>query len=423
MSGDVPVASSERAFLLGLQQQALRYFLDNQVPGGLVRDRQANHPPLRSTGWYSTSATGMGLIALALAAAKPYRLLTPAEAVGRVRSTFKAALKRVPQDHGILPHFLDTTNDELRGHDVFSTIDSSWLIAGALWAAAFLRDADLEEQARQLYDRVDWLYWTDPASDGGGLLRHGKGQDGRFLPIFWNRLNGETVFMYVLGAGAAPERAVPANAMASLKPFYGTVAGLRFNNADLGLFTFEYGMDLLDLRRWHAPGVDLAAEAVVATRANYLFCQEEAAHFATYRRYWGLSNGDGPGDAPQRDSYRARSPHKPIDGTAQITDTLAAIAKAPAEVMENLHRAEHDPDLKLRGRYGFSAVNLDHHWVGHDMVGIDAGAAVLALDNYLMNNRVRRVFHALPCVMRGLQCLEFTCVEEVDAAPSVGDDP
>ena len=82
-----------------------------------------------------------------------------------------------------------------------------------------------------------------------------------------------------------------------------------------------------------------------------------------------------------------------------------------------------DPALALRGRYGFSAVNLDHHWVGHDMVGIDAGAAVLALDNYLMNNRVRCVFHSLPCVMPGLQRLGFTHVEEVGAAPSVRDEP
>jgi hypothetical protein len=366
----------------------------------------------------------MGLIALSLAAAAPYRMLTRAEAVGRVRTALDTALERMPADHGIMPHFLDSATDEPLGHDVFSTVDSSWLVAGALWASAFLRDSTLEEKAGQLYDRVDWLYWTDPESGERGLLRHGKGRDGRFLPIFWNRLNGETVFMYVLGAGAAPERAVPPNAWSALQPFYGTVAGLRFNNADLGLFTFEYGLDLLDLRRCRAPGpVDLAAEARIATRANYLFCREEAANFATYRRFWGLSNGDGPGDAPQRDSYRARSPGKPIDGTAQIIDTLAAIANAPDEVLENLHRADSDAELGSRGRYGFSPVNLDHGWVGQSIIGIDAGAAVLAVDNYLMADRVRRVFHSLPCVRQGLQRLGFAFTEEVASPLSVADEP
>jgi len=422
--GDVVLTAAERTFLLMLQRQALQYFLDNQTSGGLIRDRQANQGPLGSAGWCSTAATGMGLIAVALAAAPPHRMLTPAEAVQRIRVTLEAALGRVPCDHGIMPHFLDADTDELRGHDAFSTVDSSWLLAGALWAAAFLRDATLEELAVRLYDRVDWLYWTDPHADERGLLRHGKDPDGRFLPIFWNRLNGETVFMYVLGAGAAPERAVPPKCWSALQPFYGTVAGLRFNNADLGLFTFEYGMDLLDLRRCRPPGpVDLAAEAKIATRANYLFCQAEAVHFATYRRFWGLSNGDGPGDPPQRDSYRARSPHKSIDGTAQITDTVAAIANAPVEVLENLERAEHHPEFGLHGRYGFSAVNLDHHWVGQDMVGIDAGAAVLALDNYLMTDRVRRVFHALPCVEQGLRRLGFIQVEKIAPAPSVREEP
>ncbi|HTU88535.1 MAG TPA: glucoamylase family protein [Gemmataceae bacterium] len=421
--GVARITAAEQAFLLSLQRQALTYFLDNQSAGGLMRDRQANRAPHRMLGWCSTAATGMGLIALALAAAPPYRLLERDMAVHRVRLALNAALERVPHDHGIMPHFLDSHTDELRGHDAYSTVDSSWLLAGALWAAEFLKDPALEELAQHLYQRVDWYYWTDPHSSDSGLLRHGKGCDGRFLPYYWDHFNGETVAMYVMSAGATVDRAVPPKAMAALKPFYGTVAGLRFNNADLGLFTFEYGLDLLDLRCWRSPGADLAAEASIATRANYLFCKQQAEHFLTYRYFWGLSNGDGPDDPPQRDSYRARSPHLPIDGTAQLTDTLAAVAHAPAEVLENLERAEHDHVLRARGRYGFSPVNLDRHWVGQDMVGIDAGAAVLALDNYLMNNRVRRVFHALPCVHHGLQRLGFIGVEKVAPPLTVEDDP
>src|SRR5262245_3020211 len=35
----------DRAFLLGLQRQAIGYFLDNQAPSGLVLDRQRNRGP------------------------------------------------------------------------------------------------------------------------------------------------------------------------------------------------------------------------------------------------------------------------------------------------------------------------------------------------------------------------------------------
>ncbi len=405
---DIPTVF-QREYLLGLQRQLLRYFLDNQAAGGLILDRQANHAPPRPGGWCSTAASGMGLIALALAAAAPYRLLTPAEAVRRVRACLVAALGRLPQDHGMMPHFLDADTDELWGHDVVSTIDSSWLIAGALWAAAFLRDGSLEAPAGRLYERVDWCYWTAPEVPGAcGLVRHGKGADGQFFRGCWDRLNGETIFMYVLGAGAAAGVALGPPSWVALRPFYGTVAGRRFNNADLGLFAFEYGLDLLDVAAWRPPGeVDLAGDAVLATEANRDACRQAAA-FATYHRFWGLSDGDGPGDAPGTDVYRVYSPTQPLDGTAHLSATTAAVAHDLPAVWENLQEAERDRALGARGRYGFSNVNIDRRWVSRDVVGIDAGAAVLALDNFLHDGRVRAGFHALPCVRTALDRLGFT---------------
>jgi hypothetical protein len=411
-----PDASSltpaDRALVLRLQRQALRYFLDNQRPCGLVLDRQSNHGPARAHGLCSTAATGMGFIALALASAPPYRLLTPSAAAARVRGGLEAALERLPHEHGILPHFAHSATGAVVGADHLSTVDSSWLLAGGLWAAAFLKDRGLETLAARLYDRVDWRRWAAPeGSETRGLIRHGKGRDGRFLPCVWDRLNGETVFMYVLAAGAAAGRAVDPDAGAALRPFYGEVAGLRFHSADLGLFVFQYGLDLLDLRRWRARGgVDLAAEARLATRANQRACRAAADTFATYRRFWGLSAGDGPGDGPGPDAYRDYSPARPLDGTAHVTATLASLAHHPGAVLENLRQAAADRVLCPGGRYGLSNLNVDRQWVGRDMVGIDAGAAVLALDNYLMGNRVRAVFHGLPCVKEGLKRMGFTRV-------------
>jgi hypothetical protein len=96
-----------------------------------------------------------------------------------------------------------------------------------------------------------------------------------------------------------------------------------------------------------------------------------------------------------------------VDGTAHLTATLASVAHDPAAVLANLHAARHDDQLAAWGRYGFSNVNVDRGWVSRDLVGIDAGAAVLAVDNYLTGGRVREVFHGLPCVRRGLERLGF----------------
>lgn len=399
----------ERQVLLRLQCQALRYFLDNQLPGGLVLDRQRNHGPLHQSGLCSTAATGMGCIALALASSRAYRLLSPSDAAARIRATLETALHCLPHCRGIMPHFLDARTGSAWGADQLSTVDSAWLIAGALWAAEFLRDDPLRRLAAALYARVDWYGWTAPAEPGAkGLLRHGMGRDGHFLACSWDRINGETAFMYVLAAGADGRQALTPAAWHALQPFYGNVAGLRFNNADLGLFVFQYGLDLLDLRGRLGPGeVNLHADAALATEANVRACRAASPNFATYRRYWGLSAGDGPDSPPQGYAYRCYTPHGPIDGTAHLTAALASCAYAPDAVLENLAQAARESELRPHGRYGLSNINLDRAWVAEDMVGIDAGAVVLALDNCLMADRVRTVFHRLPCVQLGLHRLRL----------------
>ena len=260
---------TERGLLRLLQGRALGYFLDNQGVEGLVQDRQGNHGPTRQAGPLSVSATGMGLIAVALASAAPYRLIAPREAIGRVRRALETGLRRLPVDHGIFPHFVDRQTLRPLGEDAFSTVDTSWFLAGACWSAHFLGDVDLVNLAERIYNRVDWRYWSvasDATNPHPWLIRHGKGPTGRFLPSCWDRVNGETLMMYVLAAGAEEGRALPGESWNSLRPFYGEVAGHRFNNADLGLFVFQYGLDLLDLTRWRSPdGLDLAAEASVAT--------------------------------------------------------------------------------------------------------------------------------------------------------------
>jgi hypothetical protein len=400
------LAPADRAFLLHLQRQALSYFVDNQAANGLMLDRQANHGPVRSDGLCSTAATGMGFIALALASAPPHALLSPAHATTRIAAGLEAFLQRIPHDEGAVPHFIDSVTGELHGVDHFSTVETAWVVAGALWAAAFLQDGLLESLAARLNDRVNWHYWTAP--EANGLLHHGKDRHGRLLVYTWDRMNGETAFLYVLAAGTDDSRSVRPDVWSALRPFYGTAGGLRFNNADLGLFVFQYGLDLLDLHAWQAPGgLDLAAEARVATGANRLACHALADRYATYQRFWGLSAGDGPGDSLTSDIYRCYAPSGPIDGTAHITATLASVAHEPALVLENLYQAQHDRQFQVRGRYGFSTVNVDQSWVSRDMIGIDAGSAVLGLDNYLMAQRVRTVFHSLPAVRRGLTRLGF----------------
>ncbi len=141
MASDLP--SAEQVFLLNLETLALRYFLDNQAADGLFLDRQRNFGPRRADCWRSTAASGMGLIAVAVASAEPFRLIERSEAVERVRRTLHTALETLPHTHGVMPHFLDAAGKTV-GSDACSTIDSTWLVAGGLWAAAFLALSPLD---------------------------------------------------------------------------------------------------------------------------------------------------------------------------------------------------------------------------------------------------------------------------------------
>src|SRR5262249_14671712 len=90
-----PLATTphEYTFLLRLQRLALRYSLATRLPAsGLVLARQRNFGAFRAGGLISTAATGMGLIALALASAEPYRLLSPSLARRRIHRALQTAL-------------------------------------------------------------------------------------------------------------------------------------------------------------------------------------------------------------------------------------------------------------------------------------------------------------------------------------------
>ncbi len=304
----------DRAFLLDLQRQTLRYFLDNQTADGLVFDRQSNFGPSRRRGLCSLAATGMGFIALALASAPPFRLLPSGAAARRVAVGLQTVLDRLPHDQGVLPHFVDSDTFAVYGADVCSTVETGWIAAGALWAAAFLNDPLLEALANRLYGRINWCRWAAP----NGLLRHGKGADRRKFACTWDRLNGETVFLYILAAGAENGRALSPSCWQALRKHESETGGLRFGSADLGLFVFQYGLDLLDLRGRRPPdGADLWTDAERAAEANRRVCRSAAERYRTYRRFWACRPATGR--ATRRPVMRTAPTHRPAPLTAPPT--------------------------------------------------------------------------------------------------------
>jgi hypothetical protein len=385
----VSLGSNGESVLEDLQRRQLQYFLDNQLPSGLILDRQRNHGAVDFNGLASTSATGMGLVAIALASMLPYRMLSRSDAIRKVELAISTALHRLPQDHGIMPHFLNA-DLEPTGEDQFSTIDSSWLIAGALTASQMLADKQIITLAKALYDRVDWRYWAEGTA-GKNLLQMGETKTDSFLPTCWDRLDAETAFMYLLASSARPPVALDSQVWQRLVPTS------RDEWQDLGLFVAQYSNCLVDpLRLQSVAGLNLLSVQREQTQNNFDACKVLSPSFLTFKDFWGLSAGDGPG--VDGDVYRTYSPMH-VDGTAHVTATLASIAVCPDIVIANVVRAINHR-LKPLGKYGLSNINVDRNWISRDVIGIDLGASIMALDNFLHGNRIRTTFSQSPCVIR-----------------------
>jgi hypothetical protein len=430
-------SSIEHQLLKNLLLRSLQYFIDNSygkkaapLVRGFTRDRQNNFGELDEGGDASTSATGMSFIAKALASDPEYHLLSPKQAIVEIQLALETALLWLERgEAGIGPHFVDA-NGNITGRDKFSTIDWSWLLIGAGWAAHFLQSPVLKKLFEELYRRADWRYWTHGSESG--QLRHGRHENGSLLYYCWDHFNSEDVAMYVLATGAE-ENYLPATVWRKLKPF--RVNGIA--SGDLGLFAHQLGLELFSAEKYLTAitGVNLLDEHRKAVDAHLRASQENKCG-----GFWGYSAGDNPSPYYNENSVtgndgtvnlmssmasissmaslRANPSAVPYyqykensvtgnDGTVNLTVANASLRVNKDAVMRNIKKASEAPWAgQLMGRYGLANINLSRPgkpWISKQAVGIDVGGAVLSIANFLRKDLIRAVFEDIPFVRTAIQ--------------------
>ena len=151
------------AALDSLQRDTFGYFLDQANPeNGLVRDSTRQGAPS------SIAAVGFALAAYTVGAER--RFIRRSEAVKRVLATLRF-FRDSPQGEarnatgyqGFFYHFLDMQTGRRAWNSEVSTIDTTFLIAGALAAATYFDGQARDEReitrlADDLYRRVDWQW-------------------------------------------------------------------------------------------------------------------------------------------------------------------------------------------------------------------------------------------------------------------------
>src|SRR6187399_814203 len=154
-------AGSDDQLLDRLQRQAFDYFLKEVNPvNGLIADKTRPHWPA------SIAATGLALAAYPVGVER--RFITREDAARITLTTlrfFRNSAQGTAPDatgyKGFFYHFLDMKTGRRAAKCELSTVDTAFLLAGALAASVYFNRDDHDEQeirsvANDLYRRADW---------------------------------------------------------------------------------------------------------------------------------------------------------------------------------------------------------------------------------------------------------------------------
>ena len=160
--------------LEALERDTFKYFADEINPeNGLVPDST------REGSFSSIAAVGFALTAYPIAVERKY--MSRAEAIKRTLTTLRffhdaphGKEKDATGYRGFYYHFLDMKTGRRAGKSEISTIDTTYLLAGALTAACYFNgkskgESEIRTLAEALYERADW-HW---AQNGALTVSHG----------------------------------------------------------------------------------------------------------------------------------------------------------------------------------------------------------------------------------------------------------
>jgi len=422
-----PAALSE-VELDRLQRNAFAYFLhETHVASGLVRDSTHDGSPS------SIAAVGLALTAYPVGVERG--LMDRDEAAARALTTLlfltnarQGGEPDATGHRGFFYHFLDMGSGRRAWDCEVSTIDTAYLMAGALAAAAYFDGEQREERAIRetadaLYRRCDWRW----ALNGGRLFSHGWKPEGGFLKRRWTGYS-EALVLYLLALGSPTHPISPKSYTAFTSGYrFRSLYGIEYLHA-APLFIHQLShvwVDFRDIR--DAPmrerSLDYFENSAHATRVQRLYAIRNPRRFAGYsENCWGITSSEGPGPATLEVGgvrrrfydYVARGvPNGPDDGTLAPWAVVASIPFAPEIAMPAI---AHMHEMGVgRGPYGFEATFNPTFptgskdpcgWVSPYNFGLNDGPILLMIENY-RTGFVWNLMRSCPYLVRGLKRAGF----------------
>ncbi len=373
--------------------------------------------------------------------------ITRAQAADRTLATLRF-FWTAPQDsagpnttgyRGFFYHFLDMQTGRRFQQVELSTIDTSLLLGGILFAQSYYDGSDTTEKqiralADSIYFRVDWQ-WAEARPPAVSMGWH---PESGFITADWIGYN-EGMILNILALGSPTH---PADSAAWSKWVSGYQWAAYHGQSFVQfapLFGHEYSHVWIDFRGIRdsymaGKGIDYFENSRRAALSQRAYATANPQGYAGYSAsIWGLTACDGPanktltigGRSRQFHTYMARgasSLEEPDDGTIAPTAAGGAVPFAPEIAIPALMEMRKTYGVKLFGTYGFldafnptftatgqqetGTVDPQLGWFDIDYLGIDQGPILAMIENY-RTGLVWRVMRTNPHIIRGLQRAGF----------------
>lgn len=422
--------------LQDLQKKAFAYFHHETNPlNGLVVDKTAQNWPA------SIAATGLALSCYPVAIERG--LMGKDAAIKRTLTTlrfFRDSPQGTEPDatgyRGFYYHFLDVRSGRRAWQCELSTVDSAFLLAGMLTAAAYFSDdtpeqREIRELAEGLYRRADWQ-WAQAAD---GTIGHGWHPESGFIPHRWQGYD-EGLLLYTLALGS-PTHPLPPSAYDAWASTYEWKRCYDIDYLYAGpLFTHQLSHIWIDFRDiqdkfMRGMGIDYFENSRRATLIQQRYAIDNPLGFKGYgAECWGITASDGPGPATLKIDgigrrfydYEGRgAPYGIDDGTLAPWAALASLPFAPEIVLPTVHHFIHALKLHDHHPYGFKAsinqtyVDVDSvnkpsqvldGWVSPYFFGLNLGPIVLMIENH-RSGMLWELMHGCRWIADGLRRAGF----------------
>ena len=413
-----------------LQRVSFDYFLHETNPlNGLVVDKTIEGSPA------SIAAVGLALSAYPIGVERGF--IKRAEAIQRILTTlrfFRDSAHSAEPDatgyKGFYYHFLDMKTGKRVWKCELSTVDTGFLLAGMLTAAAYFTgdvadEREIRALADQLYRRADWQW----AQNGGATVTHGWKPESGFLPYRWEGYD-EAMFLYMLALGS-PTYPLPKESYAAWTSTYEWRKVYDDEFLFSGpLFTHQISHIWIDFRGiqdqyMRGKSIDYFENSRRATYAQQKYAILNPGKFDGYgENCWGITATDGPGEITrnimgkerQFFGYLARGvPDGPDDGSIAPWAVVASLPFAPEIVLPALRYFE-DIKLHVNNPYGFKATfnptfadtsDPSRYWVSPAHYGLNQGPIVLMIENF-RSGLLWRLMRQCPYLVNGLRRAGFS---------------